>query len=417
MVRNRACSVAPARITPPRVLQPVVCASHCVSANHPLLPEELAQFRKVIRKPSPPTPSSEVPSSSTTQPSSPQPSPSRSSRSPQSPEPQELQVPQAPQEPEVFHEIVFANDRNPLPRNAGVVFNNHLQPRDENIPPPQARERNGTVKSKVKFSISCVTVSTGTSDSGQEDDIPDPFAPPAPVTPAPVAPQYQSLLTASLREHAAYMAAESSQCSSTDATGTTSRNPSQSTRTATDTSFAPDVKGIDPSKLTGRLPFRREEGKRYYDEPLPGPKACRPNPTQPSDLPKPEPKPQPKLPRLRQLPLKQPELKQSLLKQPQPKPKQSQPQPKPNRPPFSLEPSCPELSPASVAMPAPARVGRAPIRPAVHEPALDRPPEARQHQPPKAQPPKRAGIPTRLPRLPKGEGIVMAEGVVRTTFC
>jgi hypothetical protein len=332
-------------------------------------------------------------------------------------------------------ENVVVEDRNPLPRNTGLI---HLAPRDENIPAQEPRQRMAAGKHKIKFSISCVTVSTASSeqedDSQQEDDALDPFAPPAPVASLIVAPQQQSLLTESLRKHGLVMRPAPSTTGVTDqaSNSSQSRAPDRSTETA---QTAGRVNWVDPAVLRKLLrerdilvygPFQREKGKRYFDEPIPaGP--SRPNPVPPSNplnhLPpsKPLKHVQPSKPLKHLLPSKPlkhlppskslKHLPPSKLLKPTAPPSPSKPL-KPTAPPFPSEPSCPELTPSSVAIPA--RVGRAPNRPPVDRPPPDRPPsdrprqQAEQARQPKPQAPGQANV--------RRRGRPPVDGEVRTAL-
>ena len=309
----------------------------------------------------------------------------------------------------VIEEIVV-DDPNSLPRNAGLV---HLAPRDENIPAQQQqpRQRLEPGKHKVKFSISCVTVSTSSSEN--EDDASDPFAPPAPSPSVTVAPQYQSLLTQSLRKHGLVMRPKPSTTAATDqaSSSSQSRAPDRSTETA---QTAGRINWTDPKLVRERDilvygPFQRQKGKRYFDEPIPT-QSSRPYPPLP-------PKPPQALPpskSLKPLPPSKP-----LKHLPPSKPLEPLPPSKPFKPtapPYPSEPSCPGLTPSSVAIPA--RVGRAPNRPPVDRPPPDRPgQQAEQARPPKVQASGQANERRRGPEGPparRGRGRPPVDGEVRT---
>jgi len=323
-------------------------------------------------------------------------------------------------------ENVIVEDRNPLPRNTRLI---HLAPRDENIPAQEPRQRMAAGKPKIKFSISCVTVSTASSDQGddsqQEDDALDPFAPPAPSASIIVPPQQESLLTESLMKHGLVMRPAPSTTAVTDqaSNSSQSRAPDRSTETA---QTAGKAAWIDPALLRALRrerdkvifgPFQREKGKRYFDEPEPaGP--SRPNPLPPSKplnhLPPSKPvKHLPPSKPVKHLPPSKP-LKYfppSKPLKPTSSPSPSKPL-KPTAPPFPSEPSCPELTPSSVAIPA--RVGRAPNRPSDDQPPPDRSPsdrprqQAEQARQPKAQAPGRANV--------RRRGRPPVDGEVRTAL-
>lgn len=304
-----------------------------------------------------------------TTPSPPSPSPQRSQE-------QESQSPQPAQTRENTGNV--ASDRIVLPRNTGVVFGQHLAEREQNLPLPEPRQRNAVAKTKVKFSISCVTVSTGSSASGNEDDVADPFAPPATLAPAPApapTPTHAQDVTSTLvpdlapapvpprpswaqrgslpplttsSRHGSNLAESCSPPSSEDytidtstsATTSTTANRSQSTAQTSTISWFPKDTTNRPSLLSviGPRPFQRKK-KRYHDEPIPT-KSCRPDPAAaltPAD-------------QLKALPSA-----------------------------FSPDGSCPGLSPATIAIPP--RVGRLPNRPPADRPPPERPsPPARKGQ-------------------------------------
>ena len=322
------------------------------------------------------------------------------------------------QEAPVIEEVVV-DDPNSLPRNAGLV---HLASRDENIPSQQQqpRQRLETGKHKVKFSISCVTVSTSSSEN--EDDASDPFAPPAPSPSVTVAPQYQSLLTQSLRKHGLVMRHRPSTTGATDqaSSSSQSRAPDRSTETA---QTAGRINWTDPKLIRERDilvygPFQRQKGKRYFDEPIPT-QSSRPYPPLP-------PKPPQALPPSKTLkalppskPLKPLPPSKPLKHLPPSKPLEPLPPSKPLKPtapPFPSEPSCPGLTPSSVAIPA--RVGRAPNRPPVDRPPPDRPgQQAEQARPPKVQASGQANERRRGQEGPparRGRGRPPVDGEVRT---
>lgn len=344
--------VSPPHISPPRISPPQLNVNRVCSANHDRLPEEaMIKVKRAIpvTKVSPPSPSPKRQS----------PAPTIDSENVQE---------QAPPSPVVEHVV--------LPRNTGVVFDRHLAPRDENVPAREGRPRNATGKNKVKFSVSYLSVSTGTSTSEPEDDIDGPFAPPVRMKPAPIPQQPESCLTVSLRENGIHMASNSTSDTMTDPATTSSRStaPDQSMSRGPSTSTArttasgapsffldPDGKRSGYSSL-GPRPFQRVPDKRYFDEPPPT-KSCRPDPVPPP--------------------------------------------PKPVAKPLFPEGSIPGLTPSSVAIP---NAGRAPHRPAVDRPPLDRPAQ----QPKKAKAPPRADLPRRNPELPREVGVIRKhEGAVR----
>lgn len=235
--KRPALRVAPARITPPRKSLPEVNTNRVVTANHPKLPEEeLVMVKRVntvikVVPPSPPPPISQQTSASTSVPRPPSPS------------------------PRGRQQVRSANgsSRNPLPRNTGGVFDRRLQPRDENVPAKQTRGRGGAGKSKVKFSISCVTISTSGSEHG--DDGPEPFAGAARIASAP-GPRYESLLTASLREHSSYMDLESVPALDSGSSGSSTADRSSSATLNRSTSTAvtrPSSSSFDPKQRPSLL--------------------------------------------------------------------------------------------------------------------------------------------------------------------
>jgi hypothetical protein len=441
--------VTPSRISPPRISPPQVNANRVCSGSHIKLKEEkMVQVKRAIpvTKVSPPTPTptrqpaaqdtENVPvQTHTPEPpvienivveerKVPPPSPTPT-RQPAAQDTENIPVQTQTHESPVIENVVV-EDPNPLPRNTGLV---QLAPRDENISTQEPRQRMVNGKHKIKFSISCVTVSTASSDQGddsqQEDDALDPFAPPAPSASVTVAPQQQSLLTESLMKHGLVMRPASSTIGVTDqaSNSSQSRAPDRSTETA---QTAGRVNWVDPAVLRKLLrerdilvygPFQREKGKRYFDEPIPaGP--SRPNPVPPS---KPLKHVQPSKPLKHLLPSKPlkhlppskslKHLPPSKLLKPTAPPSPSKPL-KPTAPPFPSEPSCPELTPSSVAIPA--RVGRAPNRPPVDRPPPDRPPsdrprqQAEQARQPKPQAPGQANV--------RRRGRPPVDGEVRTAL-
>jgi len=370
------------RISPPRISPPQVNANRVCSGNHPQLKEEkMVQVKRAIpvAKVSPPSPTPEQQSAAQ--------------------DTENIPVQTQTQEKPVIENAVHNHDR--LPRNTGVVFN-HLAPRDQNIPDQQPRQRVALDKNKVKFSISsisCITVSTSSSEN--EDDTSDPFAPPARGRSLIAVPQRQSLLTESLRLHSHMMEPEPSTIRTADQGASSSRSQAVARSTGT----AQPVGGgdwVDPA-LAKRLlrerdilvygPFQRVKGKRYFDEPIPTKqsktyvvppsKPLKPTapplpptkslkPTAPPSPPTKSLKPTaPPLPPTTTLKPKAPLLPPSKQLKPTAPPSPPSKPLKPTAPPFPSEPSCPGLTPSSVAIPA--RVGRAPNRPAEDRPAPDRP--------------------------------------------
>ena len=371
MLRNNARPaprprLAQPRITPPRLSQPQVNYNRVVSANHPPLEEEL--LVRIKRKPKPPA--SPVPAPQEPQESQKRQEQQEQQQAQEQEDPQEQQGTREQQERQTrqprqsrrAQQVTknVASDRNQLPRNGAVVFEHHLVSRDLNVADQTSRQRNAVVKSKIKFSISCVTASTGTSTSGQEDDTADPFAPPASVVPAtapapaatrsryPVPGDGTSLLTASLREHSIFAAPASTKSQTTTTATRTSTsstaNRSQSTAPTTAASWFPKIRPAQGlNTITRAGPFQRRN-KRYLDENPPIP-SCRPYPSA-----------KPKADQLKTLPSV-----------------------------FSPDGSCPGLSPSSITIPA--RVGRAPYRPPPERPPPPRPAPPTQKAKGPVQPP------------------------------
>ena len=441
--------VTPSRISPPRISPPQINANRVCSGSHiPLKEEKMVQVKRAIpvTKVSPPSPtptrqSAEQDTESvpvqthTAQPPvienavveerkvpPPSPTPTRQLAAQDTENvPVQTQTQVSP-----VIENVIVEDRNPLPRNTRLV---HLAPRDEKVPAQEPRQRMAAGKPKIKFSISCVTVSTASSeqedDSQQEDDALDPFASPAPSASVIIAPQQESLLTESLMKNGIVRKPAPSTTGVTDqaSNSSQSRAPDRLTETA---QTAGKVAWIDPALLRALrrerdkvifAPFQREKGKRYFDEPEPaGP--SRPNPLPPSKpldrLPPSKPikhlqplKPLKHLPPSKALKYFSP----SKPLKPTAPPSPSKP-PKPTASPFPSEPSCPELTPSSVAIPA--RVGRAPNRPPVDQPPPDRSPsdrprqQAEQARQPKARAPGQANV--------RRRGRPPVDGEVRTAL-